>query len=1207
MWRCEEYGHVVELLSDPSSFCVDPSHLPQFGPHSVEISSESPLNLPALVSLRIPPGTDERAARRWCDRQLRPTQFVMYNAHDDLEGGNAQPPEVVFRVNGFSRYSFGNPSTAGTPANGDGAQAMQNDFSNGDNSVPRIQSSRSSLRRGSVPDEADAFASDDFNGQGDYEPQPWQSSEPIGRGRRRKILIPGRLGFLGATESDTTRPDHVSSAGISVDVKRASLRSSTRSNADNLLTRHQSPGDASIDHDGMQHEALGNALASKEVDDLEEYDDEDVVDISSNRVNGFNSVGAQPARTWHPGGSSIDRAGFAADQSNTQRYASALFEDEPGGGLADGHDDALMRSDMDEDAVEIDADLQWNPPVEANPDQKSSASAKGKGIGLFSWRRPRPSGLRPMSPRGFRDDFSKTDFGTAETAFQDWEVTAEPPRLPRPFLPQEPFSSSCVAKSTGAYGDHGLFLGRSFRFCFSVNGDVVLPLLDRSRPERERHVVEFRDMSAVRERSASNPRLDGLPADNYIRVLRSHAVPWLVGRHSKEAPQKTHESGDEDSSSEEPRMSPGSIQTVSDMGPEVPTLTDMIASTPDPRVIDRLVSAIVDAHVVAHDFGSVPDSQAKHAQVVFGLFNALYGDPSSRAENLLFRFVRWYREEARGLVDPQPSAANPLRKALELLSVGDVDGAAQTAAEAGHLRLAVMISRAEESDKEGLRADACAQLMAYGIDIPSDGSPPDVYTLAMEEAQRSSSDQPIASVDERLILCTLAGYVACAVRHLNLTWYRLLGMELLYGDGSSLQPFTERICAAVSGLHKNEDVVPLAPHGFETHYDAAFHLLVLYAHPTTPNLRAGVFSPGSFGTLYSPLDFRQPWMLHQILSARLKNAVVLDSAALSDSFAAQLFSAGLPLWAFYVMCSGAPPQHVLKRALLRMWRFMKADTIEVSSALVSNEPEDVADDLPYSPVPLYRDESERADDAEGSEAGEDMDGDPAFDSMSAMPFLQKVLKVPRAWIFEAEALEARVAGNTDAEYKCWISVGTVDALGVAQDLLVERIFPRALLACDADKLKWIRDTLLERFANQRPPGWSAKAGLVLDYLTYFAEIEPLEKVSGKKLFDICQSMVPRVRSFFKDANTPVQRAAASQVADRIACTERVLGLRDSTLLPAALRDLERLPATSGCVRRICAEIKSQRAGEDMGSSEGMFVAALPEYHTILSRLEPHSV
>ena len=125
-------------------------------------------------------------------------------------------------------------------------------------------------------------------------------------------------------------------------------------------------------------------------------------------------------------------------------------------------------------------------------------------------------------------------------------------------------------------------------------------------------------------------------------------------------------------------------------------------------------------------------------------------------------------------------------------SVGDVQGAAQSALAVGHLRLGIMIARAAESPKDDLRADAEAQLMEYGLleELEDDAA---AQVLELE-------DNDTISVDERMVLLLLAGHIAPVARKLSLSWYRGFIMHLLYGAGCVDLPLPQRVMAAVNGV-----------------------------------------------------------------------------------------------------------------------------------------------------------------------------------------------------------------------------------------------------------------------------------------------------------------------------------------------------------------------------------------------------------------------
>jgi hypothetical protein len=523
-----------------------------------------------------------------------------------------------------------------------------------------------------------------------------------------------------------------------------------------------------------------------------------------------------------------------------------------------------------------------------------------------------------------------------------------------------------------------------------------------------------------------------------------------------------------------------------------------------------------------------------------------------------------------------------LGKSLTALPVGDVEGAVAAAVADGYLRLAMMIARAAESDKVALRADAAAQLEACGGLQDGDWG-----------GGGGGGAAEAVSAEERMILAVLAGNVSAVARRLGLSWRRVFAMELLYGAGSSAELLhSERVSAAVGALEQVAGAIPARPpHGGTDERDAAYHLLRLYADPTASYpLTAGVFSASSFGTAHDPNDARFPWLLHQTLSALVPRAVLPEAVRLSDAYAGQLAAAGLPLWSFYVLCSGAPPAAVVKSTLLRLWPSMSRARIELSRDLVG----DVGAGMDGA-----GDDEEDVEDEDGAER------------MGAHAFLVHVMKVPVEWVHEARALQSRAdGGEEEAECGHWLRAGTAEGVAAAQALIARVLFPRAVAQYDAAALARIANWLGAVNRGTHPADWSTAGGLILDYLSHVGP-ETMARVTAPpaethvRLMLVYKSMAQRVGAYMAAATTPMQRHAAVTIADGIVSAERVAALNNPDLIEDAMDDLESLPVSRATARRVVAEYKHQTADGGLAGA-ALFVSALPVYASFVGRPRPVS-
>lgn len=580
-----------------------------------------------------------------------------------------------------------------------------------------------------------------------------------------------------------------------------------------------------------------------------------------------------------------------------------------------------------------------------------------------------------------------------------------------------------------------------------------------------------------------------------------------------------------------------------------------------------------------------------HGKVVLGLLRALYdsgGEGGGEGGCLLRRVVLWACGEAGEFVGEERFGSGALGRCLKKLCGGDIPGAVKEAVGAGYLRLGMMVARAAESDKAALRGDAGDWLESCG-------------GLGGEELEKEVGEGGGLSAEERMILAVLSGDVREVAIRLDLSWYRLFAMELLHGAGSSAELMhSQRISNAVAALESaSRAIPPRPPHGQgSTERDAAYHLLRLYADPTASYpLTAGVYSSSSFGVRHDPCDARMPWLLHQTLSALVPRAVLSGAVHLSNAYAAQLEAAGMPLWSFYVLCSGGPPAAIAKEALLRLWPRMYADRIELDRDTV-----------------LGKEEHERSralerlfehDSVDDGMIEEDQDsGD-----ISAVVFLVFGMKVPICWVHEAHALYCRSEeGMEESECEHWLQAGTAVGLDSAQRLVADVLFPRAIAQYDSKALTRLYN-LLQVFdaISRRPVNWSTSGGLILDFLRH---VYPETKTSSSAslhvfyatLMPVFRSMTQRVRARMESTKTPVQRQSVTAIADGIVAVQRVAALFNPSLVCDAFEDLQTLQdfVSLATARRVSEEYKEQTMDGGLAAAS-LFVSALPLYASYIGR------
>lgn len=99
-----------------------------------------------------------------------------------------------------------------------------------------------------------------------------------------------------------------------------------------------------------------------------------------------------------------------------------------------------------------------------------------------------------------------------------------------------------------------------------------------------------------------------------------------------------------------------------------------------------------------------------------------------------------------------------------------------------------------------------------------------------------------------------------------------------------------------------------------------------------------------------------------------------------------------------------------------------------------------------------------------------------LEDVEKLNFLESMLRVPRPWIYEAKALQARSAGNhlLEAEYlitaKAWVE---------AHRTIIQQVAPAAIISGNLDNLKKI----LAKFEpSVQPEGWGLGGQVYLDYI-----------------------------------------------------------------------------------------------------------------------------
>ena len=746
--------------------------------------------------------------------------------------------------------------------------------------------------------------------------------------------------------------------------------------------------------------------------------------------------------------------------------------------------------------------------------------------------------------------------------------TAFPVRsLPFPVL-----SDSIAAGMEGAFKDNGLLLGRSTRISFSQAGVIVGSRFGAAKFDGglqssfTAEVCNFYEVTTPIEKA------------NVADLLRTHCIAWDIYRMDKNKLRKDE-------------ITKNMNNTII----EAPTLTDCFT---DPLVANNIVEDIITELEKCQDRG---DPNARHAHIAFSMLSALYkfedGDLFDESDNLLERVAKWGAGPAGIAFDEINPESKSLRKALLKLCIGNVEEAVDIAIEEGHPRLAMLISRSLEAPKDDLRKDAIAQLSAYGLVIgnPNDEDKRDGrFRTRWDRILHNCEDTAQVSVDERMIFLVLAGYVAPVARFLDFSWYRLFIMEFLHGKGSSELSFGERVASAVSAI-ADSDISTQAPHGRADQIDVVYHLLRLYAEPSGKYpLTSGLYSVGSFGEIYTPLDSRFTWLLHQVLTALIPQASPQNaSGMLADSFSSQLRAMGMPLWSFYVLCSGSPSPQMLKNALIKDWPDMENDLVHVHP-----NSEELSSNMKTTKGGNSSTSNGVMEDADNPVVGNEMDDEKEF--MDAETFLTRIVGVPSSWLSEAKAYAAHFAGEHLDECEYWMACQTEEGDLRAHDLLLKEIIPEAIVTQESTKYATITALLKDLKSSKHIPDWNTAGGFVLNYFEYVVGVPQL-KTGTQSFF---REMVHQGCVFADKANSATQKHAACLMADGVAMVQRAQLLLDSqerseAAMTPFVDDLQKLPCSRGVKLSLAGEYKIEaKHGRAIALR---FAAAYPPYLKYLQR------
>lgn len=837
----------------------------------------------------------------------------------------------------------------------------------------------------------------------------------------------------------------------------------------------------------------------------------------------------------------------AVDEQEMQRMRAALFEELP----SYSPDGTKLKKLLQSEALRRASGI-MNAAEDANMEDVDQGEcddpyeAEEKHFGMF---------VSPGRVQGYVDaeDLTGREAGNfaANGETRGRQLHGEN-LFPARSLPFPAINQSVMAGKEDVFFDTGLMLGRCRRASLGNHCLLARPWWQNASEHAfgtEGFVVSLHDVYEVGT---------SLPRRFLASFLRVHCATWHTDWNQNDA----HTSREELSKA-----------GTTNLDLRMPNLRNAFARHGE--VADLTVEDIVDTLKICHAEG---DANALHAQIVFWLLLALYKSDDDAAfpgaSNLLKRLAEWSVGPAgTAFEDDEHSGAVGLRSALLSLSLGKIEDAVSAAVEAGHLRLSLLIARAMESPKDDLRRDAEEQLSSYGLmKSPLKATNSEDNTPVWDGVLEECTDDALVTTDEIMILLVLAGQVAPVARYLNLSWYRLFIMELLFGAGSSDLTQAERVSAAVDAV-EGSGISTVAPHGRTGCIDVVYHVLRLYADPTASySLATGVYSSGSFGTVYAPLDVRFSWLLYQVLTALVPQAAVERAPLmLADAFASQLRASKLHLWSLYVLCSGGAGPDVIKTALIRDWPDIANDFVEWNSSNNSLDGDMRMDGGEEAPNGL--DEKSRLD---------------------PQVFIKNILGIPNEWVSEAKAVAALADGDKLGECEHWIASGSEHGALRAHDVLVCDVFPDVVAAQDSSKYDRIALLLRQLKSSKYVSNWFSGGGLILDYLDHIVGMPTVQKQS----VEFYRSMVQRVKALKERARTPSQHHAVSVIADGIAAIERTKLMQATpeereSLLNRFVDDLEELPCTKSAKLRVAGEYRVE--AEHGHNIAVRFSAAYPPY------------
>jgi nuclear pore complex protein Nup98-Nup96 len=275
-------------------------------------------------------------------------------------------------------------------------------------------------------------------------------------------------------------------------------------------------------------------------------------------------------------------------------------------------------------------------------------------------------------------------------------------------------------------------------------------------------------------------------------------------------------------------------------------------------------------------------------------------------------------------------------------------------------------------------------------------------------------------------------------QHFGLDWKRVLGLKLWYGcfeeEGITnlVQNYEDDFSRHPNRVFRPKPWYLNVHDNGEDVLDILWGLLRVYADEDLP--LEEVLQPVSIGP--NKIDYRLSWQLRTILAARgVRDFAGTKAEQTTTDFAGGLENAGLWEWALFVV--------------------MHIQDADARGAAIKNL------------------------------IGRHVD---VIEDGGKLDFLEKILRIPRSWIYEAKALQARHAGDHLQEAEYLISA---TAWTEAHKTILTQVAPEAIISGNLDKLRKI----LGKFGETvQPEGWGLGGHVYLDFI----RLRELERTSSPK-------------------------------------------------------------------------------------------------------------